>query len=91
MRKYIVIGLIIALIAIIWVIYGDFLLSYMGQKVPEVNIQDPQVLSLKRVQNEFSRESKELSGELSAAGSAILERIKNITFLATAVKSIFGR
>jgi len=95
MKKYILIGIIIAVIALIWLIYGDFLMAFMGKKVPEVSLscqtQDSAVFSLKRVKNEFIKETGELQVELASIGNTALERIKNITFLATVVKSIFGR
>ena len=92
-RKYIVIGVIIAVIAFIWLVYGDFLMAFMGKKVPEVSLScqspDLAVFSLKRVKNEFAKETGELQIELVSIGNTALERIKNITFLATVVKSIF--
>jgi len=95
MKKYIIIGIIIAVIAVIWLIYGDFLMAFMGKKVPEVSLScqspDLAVFSLKRVKNEFTKETGELQAELASIGNTALERIKNITFLATAVKSIFGK
>lgn len=95
MRKYIIIAIIVALIAVIWLIYGGFILSFMGKGAPEVSLscqkQDLGLFSPIRVKNELIKESGELTRELSSIGNTVMEKIKNIPFLAQAAKAIFSR